>query len=382
MNNVMIVSAARTPFGAFGGQLKDLSEQQLGASMMLEAVQRAGIDPEKIDEVIVGTAKQTSKPSNCGRHAMLVARLPEKVPAYTVQRNSASGLQAIVNGYWAIKSGDAGVILAGGTESMSQIPFEIRNARYEFTEKQREIVDAIPAQEVGAQPVEKYGVVTMAQVAENLAKKYRLSDEEQINYSSISRERAKIAVESGQINEEIGEVVLKKGKKEEKISKDELTNAQDLLAKPADAAAMCLLASPEKVRELSLPCLGQILSVGIAAGDPRYTGLGIVEASRIALKKANLALADIDVIELNEISAAQCLAIFREWQGWGVNPDELVQKVNPNGGALATGNPWGAMGAVLFTKLIFELRRREAKKGLVALAAEGGQGMALIVQKV
>ncbi len=175
MNQVMVVSAARTPLGAFCGKLESLSEQQLAAAAMLEAVRRAGIDPEKIDEVIVGTAKQTSKPSNCGRHAMLLARLPEKIPAYTVQRQSASGLQAVANGYWAIRCGDAGAILAGGTESMSQIPFEIRNARYAFTEKERAIIDAIPAQEAGAQPAEKYGVLTAADAADHFAQRFCLS---------------------------------------------------------------------------------------------------------------------------------------------------------------------------------------------------------------
>lgn len=382
MNQIMIVSASRTPFGAIGGQLQGLSEQQLGAAAMLEVIQRAGIDPEKIDEVIVGIGKQTSKPSNGGRHTMLVARLPEKVPAYTVQRNTASGLQAIANGYWAIKCGDAGVILAGGTESMSQIPFEIRNARYKFTENEREIIDSIPAQEIGAQPVGKYGVVTMAQVAANLAIKYRLSDEALAAYTAASQERAQAAVASGQLPDEIGPVLFKKGKKEETFSTDQLSQAKGNLAGPADAAAMCILANPAKVKELSLPVIGQILSVGIAAGDPRFGGLAVVEASRVALKKAGLALREIDVVEINESSAAHCLAAFREWQGWGVDPEALTAKVNPYGGALATGNPWGAIGAVQLTRIIFTLRRRGSRTGLVTLAAEGGQGMAMVVETV
>lgn len=163
VNRVMLVSAARTPLGAFCGRLESLPEQQLGAAAMGETVRRAGIDPALIDEVIAGIAKQTSRPSNGGRHAMLLARLPEKIPAYTVQRQSASGLQAVANGYWAIRCGDAEVILAGGMESMSQIPFEIRNARYDFTGKNRQISDAIPDQETGAQPEERYGKLTTVQ---------------------------------------------------------------------------------------------------------------------------------------------------------------------------------------------------------------------------
>ena len=380
MIQVIVASAVRTPLGAFCGQLESLSEQQLAAAAMREAVERAGMPAEKIDEVIVGIAKQTSRPSNGGRHAMLLARLPEQVPAYTVQRQSASGLQAIVNGYWAIRCGDAGAILAGGAESMSQIPFEIRDARYAFDAKRREIIDAIPAQEAGAQPAARYGLVTTARVAENLAHRYSLADEDLAAFAEASLRKAHAARESGGCESEIFPVTVKKGKKEESVGADELVHEATRLAPPADGAAMCLLASRENAEALSLPVLAEIVSVGIAATDPRYTGAAVVEASRKALGRAGLTLGDVDIIELNEMSAAECLAVLREWRTWGGAPEALAERVNPAGGALATGNPWGAMGAVLLARAVHALRRRSARIAMVALGAEGGQGMALVLR--
>ncbi|MBA4422976.1 MAG: hypothetical protein C0390_07715 [Syntrophus sp. (in: bacteria)] len=376
----MLVSAARTPLGAFCGKLEGLSEQQLGAAAMREAIRRAEIEPAMIDEVIVGLAKQTSRPSNGGRHAMLLARLPENIPAYTVQRQSASGLQAVVNGFWAIRCGDAAMILAGGMESMSQIPFEVRNARYDFTGKGREISDAIPAQEAGAQPEERYGILTMAQVAENFIRKYRFSERELEAFAGGSLQKALSAEDKGLFREEIFPVAVKKGKKEESIDRDELQKKAPLLAPPADGAAMCLLASREKTTALGLPALAEIVSVGIAAVDPRYAGMAVAEAGLKALRQSGLTLQEIEVIELNEMSAAECLAIFREWQVRGGARDTLAERVNPSGGALSMGNPWGAAGAVLLTKVIYGLRRKGGRIGMAAVTAEGGQGMAMIVR--
>ena len=380
MNQVMVVSAARTPLGAFCGQLEGLSEQQLAAVAMGEAVRRAGIEPAKIDEVIVGTAKQTSKPSNCGRHAMLLARLPEKIPAYTVQRQSASGLQAVTNGYWAIRCGDAGVVLAGGTESMSQIPFEIRHARYAFTGQERAIIDAIPAQETGAQPVEKYGILTAAERAEHFCRRHCFSESELGAFAEANLRKARSALESGLFGEELFPVTVKKGKREESIDRDELLKKAVLLAPPADGAAMCLLASPQRMKELGLTVLAEVLSVGIAAVDPRYAAMAVVKAGLQAVERAGLTLREVDLIELNEMSAAECLAILREWESQGIAPEALAEKVNPSGGALAVGNPWGAAGAVLLTRAVHALRRRNGGVGMVAVAAEGGQGMAMVVR--
>lgn len=382
MNRVMLVSAARTPLGAFCGKLEALSEQQLGAAAMREVVRRAAIDPAMIDEVIVGIAKQTSRPSNGGRHAALLARLPEAIPAYTVQRQSASGLQAVVNGFWAIRCGDAAVILAGGMESMSQIPFEIRNARYDFTGKGREICDAIPVQETGAQPEECYGVLNAAQVAGNFVRKYRFSEGELKAFAGRSLERALSAADKRVFREEVFPLAVKKGRNEESIDRDELQRTASVLAPPADGAAMCLLASREKAAALGLPALAEVVSVGISSVDPRYAGMAAAEAAMRALGQAGLTLPEVEVIELNEMSAAECLAIFREWQVRGGAADRLVEKVNPWGGALAMGSPWGAVGALLLTRVVYELRRRGGRIGMAAVTAEGGQGMAMVVRNV
>jgi acetyl-CoA C-acetyltransferase len=380
MNQVMVVSAARTPLGGFCGRLEGLSEQQLGAAAILEAVRRAGIEPSMIDEVIVGIAKQTSKPSNGGRHAMLLARLPENIPAYTVQRQSASGLQAVANGVWAIRCGDAGVILAGGTESMSRIPFEIRNARYDFAGKGRDIIDAIDAQETGAQPVERYGILTTAQAAEHVTRKYGFSESELEGFAEGSLKKALSAEDRGIFREETFPVTVKKGRNEESVDRDELQKKPSLLAPPGDGAAMCLLASPQKAKELGLPILAEILSVGIAAGNPRDAAIAAVDAGVRAIDRAGLTLREVDLIELNEMSAAECLAIFREWESRGIERETLEERVNPSGGALSTGNPWGAAGAVLLTKTVHELRRRRGRIGMVTITAEGGQGMAMVLR--
>ncbi|MHB8908027.1 MAG: thiolase family protein [Syntrophales bacterium] len=377
MNRVMVVSAARTPLGAFCGQLESLSEQQLAAAAMLETVRRAGVEPGQIDEVIVGIAKQTSKPSNGGRHAMLLARLPVKIPAYTVQRQSASGLQAAANGYWAIRCGDAGVVLAGGAESMSQIPFEIRNSRYALG---CEIVDAIPAQEKGAQPVERYGLLTAACAADHFAQRFCFTQGELEAFAAASLRKAASAAERDVVRDEAFPVTVKKGKKEESIDRDELPKKASLLAPPGDGAAMCLLASPERAAELGLPVLAEIISVGVAAVDPRYAAMAAAKAGLQAIGRAGLTFPEMDLIELNEMSAAECLAIMKEWQAAGIEPDALTKRINPSGGALALGNPWGAAGAVLLTRAVHELRRRGGGTGMVVVTAEGGQGMAMVIR--
>lgn len=381
MNRIMLVSAARTPLGSFCGALERLSEQQLGAAAMQETIRRAGIEPATIDEVIVGIAKQTSRPSNGARHAMLLSRLPEAIPAYTVQRQSASGLQAVANGVWAIRSGDAEVILAGGMESMSQIPFEIRDARYDLAGMGSEIRDAIPAQERGAQPEEQYGILTTARVAENFIRKYRFSSRELEAFAAESLEKALSAQEKGLSREELFPVQVKKGKNQESIDQDQLQEKAPLLAPPADGAAMCLLMAREKAAALGLPALAEIVSIGVAATDPRLAGMATAEAGLKALHQAGLRLPEVEVIELNEMSAAECLAVLREWEVRGGAQDGvLAERVNPSGGALARGNPWGAAGAVLLTKLVCELRRRGGRFGMTAVTAEGGQGMAMIIR--
>ena len=196
----------------------------------------------------------------------------------------------------------------------------------------------------------------------------------------VGERKALSAAEGGLFGEELFPVTVKKGKKEESIDRDELQKQAALMAPPADGAAMCLLTSPQKAKEMGLPILAEILSVGIAAVDPRYAAMAVVEAGMKAVDRAGLTLREVDLIELNEMSAAECLAILREWESRGIDREALADRANPSGGALAAGNPWGAAGAVLLTRAVHALRRRSGRIGMVAVTAEGGQGMAMVLR--
>jgi acetyl-CoA C-acetyltransferase len=378
LNRVYIISSTRTPIGIFNGHLKDYNEQTLGAISMTRALSNAKIEADQIDEVVIGTAKQTSLPSNCARHAMLVARLPVSIPAYTVHRQSASGLQAIANGFWSIKSKNTEIVMVGGTESMTQIPREIHDARYVFNQQTKIIFDPIPAQLSGAQPAEQYGNITAERVSAKLAKEYDISDQEQVAFAKRSVAKARANKEK---NNFIIPFSIKKKKDDIIIQEDELYSEVSKTASPADAAAVSILASSQKAMKLNLPILGEILSVGISAGDPTSRGMVGGNAVYAALKKAGMTVEEIDLIKVNEMSAAQCIAMCRELQRLGLSDSDIEQRVNTTGGALATGNAWGASGAVLFTDMISDLRNKGLTNGLIVAPAEGGQTMAVIIQR-
>ena len=373
----MIAGTARTPIGIFDGKFKDITEQKLGALAMENAINNAGIDPNEIDKIVIGTAKQTSMPSNCARHAMLVAKLPVEVPAYTVHRQSASGMQAIANGFWDIKSDDAQIILAGGTESMSLIPMEIHDARFSFNENTRIIFDPITAQLSGAQPVDKYGEVTIEKINENLERIYDISKEDIQGYAQDSVNKAN----EYKSEEYVFPIEIKMRKTTETVSTDEGYSDANIVAKPADAAAATILVSEKKAKECSLNILGEILAIGISAGDPSSTGLLGVGSIKSALKKSGLSIKDMDIIEINEISASQSIATCIELKNMGLTEEEIQERVNPNGGCIATGNPWGATGAVLLNKLISELKEANKQYGLIVTPAEGGQAMTMVVKR-
>ena len=378
MEKVIIVATVRTPVGIFDGKLKGISEQELGALVMLEVLERSGLDPETIDEVILGTAKQTSTPSNCARHAVLKAKLPVSIPAYTVHRQSASGIQAIANAFWAIRSKDAKAIIAGGTESMSQIPREIHNARFSFNESTQIIFDPIAAQISCAQPVQRYGMQTMESLAQNIAQEYGITEQEAAAYTMKSAEKSR-AYTAG---EEILMVNVKKGKSMETVTQDELYKDICMVARPADGAAVSVLMSHSVANDTGVIKLAELVSVGISAGSPIAAGLIGAEAIRIALLKAGMVIHDIDLIGLNEMSAAQSIAVCRELIKLGMSEQDVEKKVNANGGTLSTGNPWGASGAMLITRMVYELQATCAKTGLVVVPAEGGQTMAMVLTKL
>jgi acetyl-CoA C-acetyltransferase len=367
MRRVFILSAARTPTGALDGNLKDYSEQKLAAVAMEAALSQSGVDASSLSEVIVGVAKQTSRPSNLARYAMLEARLPVGVPAYTVHRQSASGLQAMANAVWGIRSGMAEVVMAGGAESMTNIPMEIHDGRFSFGKKTRMVFDPISAQLSGAQPESVYGELSLDGVNEEIAGLFGISGEELEAYARASFERA---ARRGPA-EYISQMKVKKGKRIDDVACDELYDAPSVTARPADGAAMLVLAS-EDSSEGRDP-LAEILSVSVAAGDPRGAGYVGAGAVKRAMTRAGISPCDVSLIDICETTAAQTLATVKEL---GLKPSD--ERINALGGGLAFGTPWGAAGAVQLTDAAHRLGVGDI--GMIITAAEGGQAMCAVIK--
>lgn len=403
MGEVVITHAVRTPIGRIGGGLRDVSEKELGRLVVRELLGRSGLAGQQLDQVILGHVRQSADPSNTARVVALMAGIPESVPAYTVHRQCGSGLQAVMDADRMIRCGEAGVIVAGGTENMSQAIYFIRNARHGLGNGDHPIEDSLTQGGPGSVPEEIYGRLPMGITAENLAEKYRISREQQDRFSLESQEKAARAMQEGRFKEQIvpvpvsspaGEVLL--------FDTDEhprLTTLDKLAALPPafrkggsvtagnasgrnDGAAAVLVMAEEKARELGQNPQARILAVAASGCDPTIMGIGPVECTRIALKKAGLTLSGIDVIELNEAFASQSLAVIREWIQWGIDGETLMAKINPNGGAIALGHPLGCTGAALTVKCLYELRRVNAHRyGLVTMCCAGGLGVAMIIEK-
>lgn len=394
MREVVIVDGVRTAIGKLGGTLINETADQLAAHVIRELINRTQLDPSQIDEVILGEAKQSADHSNVARVASLHAGIPIEVPGYTVHRQCGSGLQAINNAVQQIAFGISDVIIAGGTESMSTAPYYIRGMRFGLKAGNGLILDPNTESQPGSQPAH-FGISTMGQTAENLAKKYEITREEQDKYAYISQLRANNAIEKGYFKNQIIPYEVKIKKETIVFDTDEhprLSPVEKLATlKPAfikdgtvtagnssgrnDGAAALLIMSKEKAEQLGMKPLVKIIAQAAAGVDPREMGIGPVPSTQKALKQANLTLNQIDVIELNEAFAAQTLAVIKE-----LNLD--VEKVNPNGGAIALGHPIGATGAILMTKLIHELKRTEKRYGLATLCIAGGLGITTIVENI
>ncbi|HET7627270.1 MAG TPA: thiolase family protein [Bacillales bacterium] len=394
MRNVVIVDAVRTAVGRMGGIFADVEVDRLSARVMNEVIVRSGIAAGDIDEVVWGQAKQSSDTANLARVAALKAGIPDHVPAYTVHRQCGSGLQAIHNAAQQIMCGYADVVLAGGGESMSTAPYYIRNVRYGLKAGNGEIVDPNTESQPRAQPMEIYGPLTMGVTAENLVEKYGISRQEQDEFALESQRKAKSAIAAGRFKAEIVPMEVKRNRQTVTVDTDEHprdTTLEKLAKLPAvfkeggtvtpgnasgrndGAAALVLMAEEEAVRRGLKPIL-RVTAQAAAGVDPRYMGIGPVPATQRALRLAGRRLEEIDVIELNEAFAAQAIAVTREWQ-------LDLRKLNPNGGAIALGHPIGATGAILMTKLMHEMNRRECRYGLVTLCVGGGQGIATVVER-
>jgi len=389
---VFILGGKRTPMGEYVGVLKDISAIDLGAVAARGAFEATGVAPEEIDHTIIGNALQTSGDAIYGaRHVALKAGVPFDRPALTVNRLCGSGVQSIVSGAQMIPLGEAQTCLVGGMESMSQAPHVIRGARSGFALGQGKLEDSLMVA-----LLDTYCNTPMAGTAENLARKFEIPREEQDKYALRSQQEAKRAKDAGFFAEEIVPVDVKSRKGTTKVTDDDHPRPETTLEglaklKPAfaqdgfvtagnasgivDGAAALVIAGEEFVKQKDLKPMGRIVSWAYAGVEPEIMGIGPVPATRLALEKAGLSLNDIDLIEVNEAFAAQYLAVEKEL---GLDRS----RTNVNGGAIALGHPLGATGTRLVLTVLHELHRRNKRYGLATACIGGGQGIAMIVERV
>jgi acetyl-CoA C-acetyltransferase len=393
MDSAVILSACRTPIGSFGGVFKDFSASDLGAIVIREAIARAGIKPADIGDVIMGCVLQAGAGMNVARQAAIKAGVPYEVPAETVNRVCGSGLQAVVHAVEAVKAGFVDLILAGGTESMSNAPYILKGARWGYRIGHAEAVDSMLLEGLTC----AINGCHMAITAEEVAKRFNVPRADQDEFAAESQARAERAVNSGVFDKEIVgvEVPQKKGSPI-RISRDEYprpgTTAEKLAGlRPAftkegtvtagnasginDGAAALVVATESWAKNNGRQPLARILSYCTTGIDPMIMGMGPVEAMRRAVKRAELTLDDLDIIELNEAFAAQSLAVVRELK---LDP----AKVNVHGGAVALGHPIGASGARVLTTLVHALQARGGGRGAASLCIGGGMGTAMIVESL
>jgi len=392
MPDAVILSACRTAIGTFGGALKDVSAPDLGAVVVREAVRRAGIRPDQVDEVVLGCVLSAGLGMNPARQAAIKAGLPETVPAHTVNKVCGSGLKAVMLAAQAIKAGDAEVVAAGGMESMSRAPFLLPGARWGERLGHGTVLDHMIHEGL----TDAFHDIHMGITAENLVERYGITREDQDAFAAESQARAAAALREGRFRDEIVavEIAQKKGEAR-RVETDEHPRAEATLEslarlKPAfkkdgtvtagnasglnDGAAALVVASAERARGLGAKPRARIVSYASAAVDPKVMGIGPVPAVRKALEKAGLAASAIDLFELNEAFAAQSLAVLRE-----LKID--AARVNVNGGAIALGHPIGASGARVLVTLLHALEARGLQRGLAGLCIGGGQGVAMIIER-
>jgi acetyl-CoA acetyltransferase family protein len=383
--SIVILAGARTPFGKFGGALKDLTATDLGVLAAQAVIERAGVSAENIDHVIFGNALQTSSDGiYLARHIGLRAGIPQSTPALTLNRLCGSGFQSIITGTQMLLLGEANFVLAGGTESMSQAPHVIRGARWGMPLGQGKLEDSL-----WSALTDSYCDFSMAHTAENLATKYGITREQADEFAFQSQRRTRLASKSGRLNEEIVPIAAVLQSDEHprpETTREDLAALQPAFKKNGvvtagnasgicDGAAAVILTTEAVARKNGLEPLAKILSWGIIGCDPTMMGIGPVSAIRAALDRANLTLEQIDLIEVNEAFAAQYLAVEREL---GLDRE----RVNVNGGAIALGHPLGATGARITVTLMYELKRRRVRFGIGSACIGGGQGIALLIENI
>ena len=391
MKEVVIVSACRTAIGSFGGTLKNVKPADLGATVVKAAVERAGIKPEQVDEVIFGNVLQAGLGQNIARQVSIKAGLPIETTAMTINIVCGSGLKSVALAANQIKAGEADVVVCGGTENMSNAPYAVPSARFGARMFDSKMVDVM----VNDGLWDAFNNYHMGMTAENVAAQYGLTREMQDEFAVASQNKAEAAVKSGRFKDEIVPVVIKGKKGDTVFDTDEFPKFGTTMEsvsklKPAfkkdggtvtaanasginDSAAALVVMSKDKADELGLTPMATIVSSATGGVDPSVMGIGPVPAVRKALAKADFTIKDIDLIEANEAFAAQSLAVARDLEF-------DMEKVNVNGGAIALGHPIGASGARILVTLLHEMKKRGSKTGLATLCIGGGMGQALIVK--
>ncbi|MDO5491039.1 MAG: acetyl-CoA C-acetyltransferase [Bacillota bacterium] len=391
MREVVIASAARTAIGKFGGTLKGVPTRELGAISIKGAIERAGIKPEQVEEVIMGCVLQGGLGQNVARQMMLDAGLPVETPAFAINKVCGSGLRAVELATQIIKAGDADIIVAGGAENMSATAYAMPAARWGARMFDAQLKDMM----VNDGLWDAFNNYHMGMTAENVAEQWGITREELDEFSVISQQRAEKAVDGGVFDEEIVPITIPQRKGDPIVfNRDEHLTRGSTMEKVAklrpafkkdggvvtaanasginDSGAAVVVMSREKADELGIEPLATVISYASAGVDPSIMGVGPVPSSKKALAKAGLKIEDIDLVEANEAFAAQSLAVRKDL---GLDPE----KTNVNGGAIALGHPIGASGCRILVTLLYEMKRRDAKKGLATLCIGGGMGTALIV---
>lgn len=390
--DIVIVSAVRTPIGNFNGSLKDVSATKLGALVIKSAIEKAGINPDQVNEVIMGNVLQAGLGQNPARQASILAEIPQEVPALTINKVCGSGLKAVHLAMQSILAGDADIVVAGGMENMSQAPYLLDGARSGFRMGDQKVLDSMIKDGLWC----AFNDYHMGVTAENLCEQYELTREELDQFAAYSQQKAVAAIEAGRFEDEIVPVVIPQRKGEPIVfAKDEFprvgTTAEKLGGlRPAfkkdgivtagnasginDGAAAVVVMSKQKAEELGLEPLATIRANASAGVDPSIMGIGPVPATKKALEKAGLSIEDINLIEANEAFAAQSVAVGKE-----LNFDEKI--LNVNGGAIALGHPIGASGTRILVSLLHELKRRDGRYGLATLCIGGGQGVATVIER-
>jgi acetyl-CoA C-acetyltransferase len=392
LGDVYILSAVRTPIGKFGGSMASLTAADIGVVAAQAAIERAGVRPDQVEETIFGNARQAGGGPNPARQISIRSGIPQEVPAYTVNKACASGLKSIALGYQEIATGDLDCVLAGGTESMSRLPYYLDGARWGYRLGNQELVDGMYRDGFFC-PLAK---MLMGETAEVLAERYKITREEQDEFALCSQSRAAAAIEAKRFDSETVPVTLESKKGSQTFSRDEHVFPGATMEKMAklspvfsktgtitagnssgitDGAAGVVLASEDFIKKNNLKPLARVLAVTSVGVDPRIMGIGPVPALRKMEQKHQLRLVDFDLIELNEAFAAQVLACDRE-----LHFDR--EKLNVNGGSIALGHPIGCTGTRITVTLLHEMLRRKAKRGIATLCVSGGMGMALAIENV